>query len=146
MKSSWGCDIYIIETGVNMEFEAPGDHIEPESPQPENQTASALSEAHKMDIGSSKSHPPAKIKKRLENFKKRLPQGDDSDSSDDENPLRNPMFMGSGQALKADTGHINLAFPTTNTSSADTYTAATEDKASEKTPFVPFRGQGRSLR
>lgn len=138
--------ISIIETDVNVEFEAPADYIEPEVPQSITPSNGPIGAANrKMQIGSSGSDPSARLKERLENFKKHLPQGDDSDSSDDDKPPAKPLFPGSGQALKARSGRSNLTIPSSS-SSADPNATQTSEKTEEKKPFIPFAGQGRSLR
>lgn len=144
-KVAPGEAISIIETDVNVEFEAPQDYIEPEIPQPATSSnAQGGANSAKMQIGSSGSDPSARIKERLENFKKHLPQGDDSDSSDDDKPPPKPLFPGSGQALKARSGRSNLTIP--SASNSDSNAAQPSEKPEEKKPFVPFAGQGRSLR
>lgn len=149
-----GDAISIIETDVNVEFEAPADYVEPERPQAERSTSSAATaasapDASKMHIGNSQSDPSARIKERLENFKKRLPGGEDSDSSDDDDkPPPKPQFPGAGQALKARAGRgASLTIPTTSAAAgASSDNRQDAEKPVEKTSFVPFGGRGRSLR
>lgn len=145
-----GNAISIIETDVNVEFEAPADYVEPAPSQPSGTNAAPVDKT-KMQIGDSSSDPSARIKERLENFKKRLPTGDGSDSSsDDDKPPPKPTFPGSGQTLKARSGRSNLTFPSAPASSSqaakDTDNSESNEGDQEKQPFIAFGGKGRSLR
>lgn len=160
-----GDAISIIETDVNVEFEAPPDYVEPQAPppqqQPPQQNHTATGAPRKVQIGGQPADASAdaatKIKQRLEQFKKKLPNGDDSDSSEEDEAPKvapRPLFPGEGQSLKSRTGRsMTLGGPSssaTNTSSAhpDTAPGSVDAKQAEdeKKPFVAFGGQGRSLR
>lgn len=145
-----GDAISIIETDVNTEFEAPPDYVEPTPPTQQQASAAGRARSSKMQIGDANSDPSAKIKERLERFKKRLPAGDnDSDSSCDEKPEPKPSFPGAGQSLKANARRSNLTFASTaapSAASADATKDGEETTEVEKKPFEAFGGQGRSLR
>ncbi|PXF40850.1 Ubiquitin fusion degradation protein 1-like [Gracilariopsis chorda] len=136
--------ISIIETDVNVEFAAPKDYVEPEPPKAVNAPAGT---DKGIQMGQASGHPSSRLKDRLEMLKKRMPVEEDSDSSDDDKPQPQQLFPGSGQTLKAKSKSSGLVF---GGPSSDTGTAAegnnkgTEEK--EKKPFVPFGGEGRSLR
>lgn len=143
-----GNAISIIETDVNVEFEAPADYVEP-TPNPPAASKASSANASKKQIFDSNSDLSARIKERLEKFKKRLPTGEDSDSSSgDEKPPPKPTFPGSGQTLKARTSRSNLTFPPapTQSDSKESEGEQPKEQAPEKDSFVPFGGEGRSLR
>lgn len=135
--------ISIIETDVNVEFAAPADYVEPEVSKPDPMPVSKGT----VNIGESNADPSARLKDRLERLKKRTPIDDDSDSSDDDKPPPKPMFPGSGQTLKAKSGK-GLTFSASATSSGKDAEEETpsNSKPPEKSSFIPFGGQGRSLR
>lgn len=170
--------ISIIDTDVNVEFEAPLDYVDPSTNvQQQNDTGNAGSVINgaggvrgsggmKIGSGDGEGEDVAdKIKQRLEKFKKKLPQDDEDDSSSDEDgtpsnkPPPKPLFPGSGQALKARTGR-SMTIPSTTAGGSAASTGAggssssqagqgadvNETEKEEKSSFVPFGGQGRSLR
>lgn len=135
--------ISIIDTDVNVEFEAPADYVEPE---PVPQEISKPVNKTKVQIGNTSADRSAVIKERLEQFKKRLPVDDNSDSSEDEKPEDVPKFPGQGQALKARSGRSSLVFPSARSSTDSGTDKKDENAEPEKKTFVPFGGQGRTLR
>lgn len=183
-----GDAISIIETDVNVEFEAPPDYVDPASTsaaqnsatgaqqqQQSNQQQHANSQrnggphaagqslgsadsgsaagvqANKMQFGNTESDPSARIKERLERFKKKLPQADDDSSDEDDKPPPKPMFPGSGHTLKQKAGRSSLTIPSSSAAGAagsgsEDSSAAKDENSGEKKSFVPFGGQGRSLR
>lgn len=139
-----GDAISIIETDVNVEFEAPSDYVEPSVPKKEDTARPAAKT--KMQIGNSPADRNAIIKERLEKYRKQRGADDNSDESDDEKPVEKPKFPGQGQSLKTRNAR-NLVFSSAGSSSkANGDKEEDEDGQPEKKTFIPFGGQGRSLR
>lgn len=138
-----GVAISIIETDVNVEFEAPSDYVEPTV---KKEADVKTKNQGKMQIGNSVSDRSAIIKERLEKYKKQRGAPDSSDdSSDDEKTEKKPKFPGQGQSLKTRGGR-NLVFSSGGSSSKADEDKKEEEGQTEKKTFVPFGGQGRSLR
>lgn len=138
-----GVAISIIETDVNVEFEAPSDYVEPTV---KKDADVKTTNQGKMQIGNSVSDRSAIIKERLEKYKKQRGVPDSSDdSSDDEKAEKKPKFPGHGQSLKTRGGR-NLVFSSGGSSSKADEDKKEEEGQTEKKTFVPFGGQGRSLR
>lgn len=149
--------ISIIETDVNVEFAAPKDYVEPERPRAANAAgagagaaagaAAGVASSKGIQMGQASGEGSSRLKDRLEMLKKRMPVEEDSDSSDEEKRSPQQLFPGSGQALKAKSNSSGLVF---GGGSSRAGAAADEEKKGgeekEKKQFVPFGGEGRSLR
>lgn len=148
LEVSPGDAISIIETDVNVEFAAPADYVEPEKPS--SASAGASSEDKGMVQIGGGDDASTRLKDRLERLKKRLPPGDDSESSDEDKPPPKPMFPGSGQLLKAKSGRSGLTFGGSSSAGGGQNGSKDgekgKDEKEEKKPFVAFGGSGRSLR
>lgn len=143
-----GDAISIIETDVNVEFAAPADYVEaPPPPVAPSAPPPSAAKPNKPLAGEASSDPSARLKDRLERLKKRTPVDTDSseDDDDDAKPPPKESFPGQGQTLKARAGRgLTFGMPTQN-KQPDDDAQKTEEKE-EKKKFVPFGGQGRSLR